>query len=125
MPIQNPEDVLDLVAQAINSGDVDAQIALYEPEACFHFEPGQAASSGIQAIREAISGFLAMQPKLTLEAISLNQTRDITLIRNSWHLTATEPDGNPVNMRGQTAVVLRRQPEGNWLIVIDNPYSLS
>jgi hypothetical protein len=34
MPIQKPEEVLELVAQAINSGDVDALLALYEPEAC-------------------------------------------------------------------------------------------
>ena len=56
--------------------------------------------------------------------ISLNQTGDIALIRTSWHLTGTAPDGNPFDMGGQTAVVLRRQPDGNWLEVIDNPFSL-
>ncbi len=32
MPIQKPEEVLQLVAQTINSGDVDAQMAIYEPD---------------------------------------------------------------------------------------------
>ena len=40
MPIQKPEEVLEVVAQAINSGDVDAQMAIYEPDAYFNFEPG-------------------------------------------------------------------------------------
>ena len=124
MPIQRPAEVLELAEQAINSGDVDALLALYEPEACFNFEPGQGPITGIQAIREALTGFLAMKPKITIEMISLNQTGDIALIRDSWHLTGTTPDGNPFDMSGQTAVVLRRQPDGNWLAVIDNPSSL-
>ncbi len=35
MPIQKPEEVLELVAQTINSGDVDVQMAIYEPDAYF------------------------------------------------------------------------------------------
>jgi uncharacterized protein (TIGR02246 family) len=124
MPIQRPAEVLERVEQGINSGDVDVLLALYEPEACFNFEPGQGAITSIQPIRDALTGFLAMKPKITIEMISLNETGDIALIRDSWHLSGTASDGNPFDMSGQTAVVLRRQPDGNWLAVIDNPFSL-
>lgn len=40
MPIQKPEEVLEVVAQAFNAGDVDAYMAVYEPEEYFNFEPG-------------------------------------------------------------------------------------
>jgi uncharacterized protein (TIGR02246 family) len=124
MSIHKPEEVLEVVTRAINSGDVDAQMAIYEPEAYFNFEPGQVTATGIEAIREVFSGFLAMKPKLTLELISLNQTDGIALIRDSWHLIGTASDGNPVDMSGQTVAVLRRQPDGNWLVVIDDVFSL-
>ena len=75
--------------------------------------------TGIQAIREAFTGFLAMKPTLTLDLLSCNQTGDIALIHDKWHLTGTGEDGNPVDMSGQTAAVLRRQPDGNWLVIID------
>jgi ketosteroid isomerase-like protein len=125
MPIQKPEEVLEVVAQAINSGDVDAQMAIYEPDAYFNFELGpEGPVIGIQAIREAFTGFLAMKPNVTLKLISCNQAGNIAVIRNAWHLTCTGQDGNPMEITGQSVSVLRRQPNGNWLVLVDNPYGL-
>jgi ketosteroid isomerase-like protein len=124
MPLAKPIDVLTVVTQAINSGDVDAQMAIYEPDAYLNFEPGQGPVTGIQAIREAFTGFLAMNPNITMQLLSCNQAGDIAVIRNSWHLTGTGQDGNPMEMDGQTFAVLRRQPAGNWLVLVDNPCSL-
>jgi len=59
MPAHKPEELDELFAQALNSGDLDALVALYEPQACFNSEPGQVVT-GPQAIRETLSGFLAM-----------------------------------------------------------------
>ncbi len=102
---------------------MDALVALYEPEASFNPEPGQVVT-GTQAIREALSGFLAMNPKITLEVKNLNQTSDIALTTANWHLTGTGPDGSPVDMRGQSVEVSRRQPDGTSHFVIDNPFGL-
>ena len=120
MPIHQPEELPELAVQAINAGDVDTLVALFEPEACMSPEPGQVIT-GTQAIREALSGFLAMKPKLTQEVKTLSQTSDIALITANSHLTGTSPDGNPVDRRVQSVIVLRRQPDGTWLVVIDNP----
>jgi uncharacterized protein (TIGR02246 family) len=125
MPIQKPEEVLEVVAQAINSGDVDAQMAIYEPDAYFNFELGpEGPVTGIQAIREAFTGFLAMKPNITMKLISCNQAGDIAVVRNAWHMTCTGQDGNPMEITGQAVSVLRRQPDGNWLVLVDNPYGL-
>jgi ketosteroid isomerase-like protein len=123
MPISKPEDVIEVATQTFNSGDVDTHMANYEPDAYLNFEPGHLTATGIPAIREAFTGILAMKPTLTLELLSCNQTGDIALIRDRWHLTGTGGDGNPVDMSGQTAAVLRRQPDGNWLIIIDDIFS--
>jgi uncharacterized protein (TIGR02246 family) len=124
MPLAKPIDVLQVVTQAINSGDVDAQMAIYEPDAYFNFEPGRGPVTGIPAIREAFTGFLAMKPNITMRLLSCNEAGDIAVIRNAWHLTCTGQDGNPMEMTGQTVVVLRRQSNGNWLVLVDNPYGL-
>ena len=34
----------------------------------------------------------------------------------------TGADGSEVNLTGQTSDVVRRQPDGTWLLVIDNPF---
>ena len=37
-------------------------------------------------------------------------------------ITYRDPDGNEIPMQGKGTEVLRRQPDGNWRCVIDNPW---
>jgi uncharacterized protein (TIGR02246 family) len=125
MPLAKPIDLLEVVTQAINTGNVDAQMAIYEPDAYFNFEPsGQGPTTGVQAIRETFTNFVAMKPNITMRLLSCNETGNIAVIRTAWHLTCTGQDGNPMEMTGQSVSVLRRQPDGNWLVLVDNPYGL-
>jgi ketosteroid isomerase-like protein len=39
-----------------------------------------------------------------------------------WSFTGTGPDGEPVKLTGRNADVLRRQSDGGWRFVIDNPW---
>jgi ketosteroid isomerase-like protein len=36
-----PEEVLRSVAECINTGNLDSLMMLYEPDACFAYQPGQ------------------------------------------------------------------------------------
>jgi ketosteroid isomerase-like protein len=112
-----------LFANAINAGDIEAVIKLYEPRACLMPEPGQVVS-GITAVREALGGFLAMKPRIKLDVKKLAETEGIALKTSKWVLEGTGPDGKPVKIEGQSAEVARRQPDGTWLFVIDNPHGL-
>ena len=47
---------------------------------------------------------------------------DVALVQNRWQLEGTQPDGSPVEMRGHSADVLRRTPDGGWRILIDDPW---
>jgi ketosteroid isomerase-like protein len=44
MPARTPEELDVLFAKAINAGDIEAVIKLYEPGACLMPEPGEVAS---------------------------------------------------------------------------------
>jgi uncharacterized protein (TIGR02246 family) len=123
MPAHKPEDLDVLFAQAINTGDIEAAIKLYEPAASLMPQPGQVIS-GTKAVREALSGFLAMKPRMKLEARTLAEAGGIALTTSKWVLEGTGPDGKPMKMEGQSAEVARRQPDGTWLFVIDNPHGL-
>jgi ketosteroid isomerase-like protein len=39
-----------------------------------------------------------------------------------WTFAGTGPDGTPVKLAGHSADVLRRQIDGSWRFVIDNPW---
>jgi uncharacterized protein (TIGR02246 family) len=123
MPARTPEELDVLFANAINAGDIEAVIKLYEPRACLMPEPGQVVS-GITAVREALGGLLAMKPRIKLDVKKLAETEGIALTTSKWVLEGTGPDGKPVKIEGQSAEVVRRQPDGTWLFVIDNPHGL-
>ena len=40
----------------------------------------------------------------------------------TWSFTGTGPDGEPVQLASRNADVLRRQSDGSWRFVIDNPW---
>ena len=123
MPAHKPEELDVLFANAINAGDLEAVIKLYEPGASLMPEPG-AVASGTKAVREALGGFLSMKPRITLDAKKLAEAGGIALTTSKWVLEGTGPDGKPMKMEGQSAEVARQQPDGTWLFVIDNPYGL-
>ncbi len=119
MAARKPEDCDYLLTEAINAGDIEAAVALYEPNASFVAQPGQVVT-GRAAIREVMQGFVALKPKLTIEANAV-QSGDVALLRSKWSLTGTGPDGKPVEMSGNGTEVVRRQADGSWLFIIDNP----
>jgi uncharacterized protein (TIGR02246 family) len=116
-----PEQVLEAVVEGINSGDLEMLIALYEPAAAFATEPGTLAP-GLGGIREALGGFVAMNGKLELEVKRVLEAGDLALVVGEWSFTGTGPDGEPVTLAASNADVLRRQADGSWRFVIDNPW---
>ncbi len=122
MPARTPEEADLLVIEALNAGDVEAALAFYEPGATFVPEPGKAAT-GLDAIREVLNGFLALKPRLTIEVPQVSESADLALLCSRWTLKGTAPDGSPVELAGQGAEVVRRQADGTWRFVIDNPFA--
>ena len=121
MSARTPEEMPRLWAETFQAGDLDALVALYEADAMLVAQPGEVVT-GIEAIREALSAFLATQPTFNLEVREVLQTGDIALSFADWTLRGTGPDGETIEMAGQTSDVQRRQPDGTWRFVIDNPY---
>ncbi len=123
MPARKPEEIHGLFADALNSGDIDALMALYEPGASLVPQPGQLAT-GTQAIRQALSAFLAMKPTISVATRKIVQAGDVALLYSRWTLRGSRPDGKAIEMAGQGTEVVRRQPDGIWLLVVDNPYAV-
>ena len=121
MPVRNPAEIDTLFVNALNAGDLDALVALYEPNAALMPSPGNVVN-GTAAIREALAGFLAAKPSMTMSARTLAQGCDVALVSATWQLSLTGQDGKPATMSGRSVEVLRRQPDGRWLFAIDFPF---
>jgi ketosteroid isomerase-like protein len=116
-----PEQVLASIVVGINSGDLESLIGLYESEAAFAVEPGRLAP-GLGGVREALAGFVSMNGTLDLEVTRVLEADDLALVLGAWTFDGTGPDGEPVHLKAENADVLRRQADGTWRFVIDNPW---
>src|SRR5436305_1033799 len=65
MAARNPEDLDRLFAGALNTGNIEELMTLYEPQASLMASPGKVVA-GSDAIREALSDFIAGKPTMSL-----------------------------------------------------------
>ena len=121
MLAKTPEEIDRLFVQAFSAHDLDALVALYEPDAVLVPQQGQTVT-GRDAIRETLKGFLTLCGEFRSEVKSVVQTGDLALVRSDWSLVGTAPGGCPVDLSGCGVAIVRRQPDGSWLFVIDNPF---
>ena len=121
MHANTPYELYELFAQYFNAGTIDLLLTLYTDDAVLLPAAGQEAR-GKEAIREALNGFLALKGEIQITRPTVIEAGETALVMAKWTLKGTSPQGEPVEMGGQTSDVLRRQSEGNWLIVIDNPF---
>ena len=121
MPIRHPEDAHRLFAEAVNSGDVESVVALYDRDARLVDQPGQ-PTVGPDALRAAFRNLLALKGTMAAVTTSVSTVEDLALLRAHWTYTNIGPAGESTQLSGDSVEVLRRQPDGSWLFIIDLPF---
>jgi len=113
MPASTPQEVHLLFKRAFNAGDVEAILALYEPDAVL--VTGGKPVSGHDAIRAAYDAFLSSGARMKLDIRIVIESGELAVLHGAWSL------GPPSATQGVSTEVVRRQPDGSWMFVIDNP----
>ena len=121
MSRHTPEQLLESIVDGINTGNLEALMSLYEPEAAFAAQPGVLAH-GSSGVRQSLSAFIGMKGTLDLKVTRVLEAGGLALVAGSWSFKGTGPDGAPETLTGRNADVLRRQADGSWRFVIDNPW---
>ena len=115
MPATTPQDIHTLFFDAFNRGDVDALVALYEPYALL--VTGNGPALGHDAIRKAYEKIVADGAHMELTTETVLEFGDgLAMLHASW---TYHRGGDTSN--GLSTEVVRRQPDGSWLFVIDEP----
>ncbi|MBI1731678.1 MAG: DUF4440 domain-containing protein [Gammaproteobacteria bacterium] len=117
-----PEQCDPLLIEALHAGNVDDAVSLYEPNASFVTDSGDVVV-GHAAIRKIMEGYLAAKARFVLEEVKSVPCGigDLAVTRARWRASGTGPDGKPATFGGRSIEVVRRQPDGRWLFVMDVP----
>lgn len=118
-----PEECDRILLAALESGDIEACVALYEPAAVLFKKSGEAVS-GLESIRQIYAGMIALQPKFEVEFIKCTVSADGSIATNRMKAGMAWKDAAGKLRHGgfHSLEVVRKQQDGSWLFVIDDPY---
>jgi uncharacterized protein (TIGR02246 family) len=122
MKALTPDDLLQCFLHGMSEGDVDGVVSLYEPDAVVAADPSKAIK-GHTAISSMVSAFLAQRPRFVLDDAEVVQVGDVAIVQAQWTVTTQDAAGETVPMNVTPTLVIRRQADGRWLVVIDRPRS--
>jgi uncharacterized protein (TIGR02246 family) len=120
MPARSPDDIHRLFAEGLNAGNAEAVADLYEDDAILVSDPKRIVK-GRAAIRDGLINFLSIKPRLTLHAARVVRNGEIAILYSDWTIVGANPDGSSMSVDVRPTHVTRRQADGTWRIVIDDP----
>lgn len=123
MAIDHPQDTHRLFAAAASRGALDSLVAFYEPDAIVVEQDGS-LSQGTRAIRAHLEHLLALEPRMRIEASWTVMHGDVALLCSRWTAEIKTPDGRISTIESRGSEVVRRQRDGTWRLVIDNPWGI-
>ena len=115
MGAHEPAEASRLFERLFAASDLDGLMALYEDDAVFPTPHG--TSTGQAEIRATLKAYLDSGAQLAFGESLVFLAGDLALMHTPW--TMQMPDGS--SPKGATAEVVRRQTDGSWKYVIDNP----
>jgi uncharacterized protein (TIGR02246 family) len=120
----NPADVYPALLKAFNAGDIDDTVACYEPQACFVLKSGH-ATRGAAELLEMYRVTFSYKPDLELDVRKIIPAGDdLALVVVQWKSKTVSSSGEAKVWAGTATDIVRRQPDGTWKLVLDNPYGI-
>jgi uncharacterized protein (TIGR02246 family) len=122
MVARSPADVDRLFGERSNAGDADGLVELYEAGATF-MDPESGALVGHDSIRPYLAAWVEMKPSIDMglaRVVPLGD--DLAMVHHDWHATVDDPKGERTEISGKATEIVRRQADGSWRFILDDPY---
>lgn len=120
MPINHPSEIHDTFMNAVNAQDVEGLLAMYDTGGiAVQLDGGEC--SGSDAMRAMFADLTRSISTIEGATRKVLVSDDVALSSAAWTAEISLPDGSIITQHGTTAEVSRRQPDGTWRVVIDDP----
>ncbi|WP_158655180.1 YybH family protein [Flavivirga eckloniae] len=118
---QNVLNTIEKMTTAFQNKKIDEVMACYEPNAVVVFEP-ELPISDTNVLKEMFTKMSMLNPIFTYSGHEVFITGNIATHITPWKMTAKAPDGTDIKESGLSIAVLRKQDDGTWLMILDNPH---
>ena len=110
-------DLVDTWMKASQAGDTATVLSLMADDVVF-MVPGH-EPFGKEAFAKASESMKGLKMEGTNEIREIKVLGDWAYIRNHIAITMTPPGGTPVKRAGWTLTLLRKEPDGRWVLARD------
>lgn len=118
MPANTPQDICRLFQHAMDDGDLESVLSLYDAEAVFVNQIG-AVTKGRHELKEELAPLAARKPRFDYDIKQVVETAGIALMHTEWKVSG----GQPITV--YAIEVARRQADGTWRWLIGDPYTVA
>ena len=120
LPVTDPASFPSAFDEALNTGNLDRLLKLYEPQASFRASDGS-VKQGREALQEEMQGLISAQARLHNKLRQVVQSGETALIIVDWHLEMELPGVGHIENKGTATNVIRYVAEAGWRMLIANP----
>ncbi len=120
MSPDKPEDWPHLFEQHLNAGDLEAVVALYEPDARF-VARSSAIVVGRDRIRPVLAALIGTKTRLQSRVIKAVTVGDVALLYTDFQGVTVDASGKTADLHHKAIEVLRCQPKGAWQLIVGDP----
>lgn len=121
MLAKTPREAVISADDAFNNRDLEGVLDFYEDGAIMVYEPGHLAT-GKAALRQVFESLLSLNAVARQEKVDVVQAGDIALWTSKWSVSGTAQDGTPFKRDGFGSAILRKNCDGGWRVVVENPW---
>jgi uncharacterized protein (TIGR02246 family) len=115
--LNSPERAVEMLDKAFNEGDLEAVLRFYEDGAVVVTELGKVAR-GKEELRHFFGKVMASRPSARQLKTHVVEADGIALFLSRWTLAGHDSMEAPKRFVATT--VFRKQPNGEWKVLIDN-----
>ena len=105
----------------IKNGNTEGALSCFHPEGVYIDREGKELR-GLDQIGLAMNEICRLQLNIKGEKPHVTVVDDIAMWLDEWEMTGSAPDGHPIRMTGHTSCIMKRNEEGDWLWLVDNPF---
>jgi ketosteroid isomerase-like protein len=112
---------IQTMTTAFHNSDIAGVLASYEKNAAVMFEPAKQVNDQAE-VKKVFEELFQLNPKFDYSGHEVYIANDLALHIAPWTMRGNAPDGSVIEQSGLSVAVLRKQIDGNWLMVLDNPH---
>jgi ketosteroid isomerase-like protein len=115
--VRDPKLLNATFARLVNESDLDALVALYEPDAVHVNDRSPTPERGSEEIARALKALCSLPGRMESRNNFCLVIGELALLRADWRIIGR---GDAILAEGSSMEIARRQPDGSWRMVADH-----